>query len=93
MKVNTMKRTFLPSGMAPRAISTLAWARTSAEADMLTRKSVKELHDQPNVQNIASPRTSKYPPNKSALFFPISNPSSIVPCSILIGAFKRENLP
>src|SRR3954468_492114 len=25
--------------MEPRAISTLAWARTSAEADMLTRKS------------------------------------------------------
>lgn len=36
-------RTFLPSGMAPRAISTLAWARTSAEADMLTRKSVGEI--------------------------------------------------
>jgi len=32
-------RTFLPSGMAARSISTLAWARTSAEADMLTRKS------------------------------------------------------
>lgn len=31
--------TFLPSGMASRSISTLAWARTSAEADMLTRKS------------------------------------------------------
>ena len=35
--------TFLPSGMAPRSISTLAWARTSAEADMLTRKSVREM--------------------------------------------------
>jgi hypothetical protein len=34
------KRTFLPSGMAARSISTLAWAKTSAEADMLTRKSV-----------------------------------------------------
>lgn len=35
-----VRRTFLPSGMEPRAISTLAWARTSAEADILTRKSV-----------------------------------------------------
>jgi hypothetical protein len=33
------RRTFLPSGMAARSISTLAWASTSAEADMLTRKS------------------------------------------------------
>lgn len=32
-------RTFLPSGIAPRPTSTLAWARTSAEADMLTKKS------------------------------------------------------
>lgn len=31
--------TFLPSGMAARSTSTLAWASTSAEADMLTRKS------------------------------------------------------
>lgn len=35
-------RTFLPSGMAARSISTLAWAKTSAEADMLTRKSVAQ---------------------------------------------------
>lgn len=34
------ERTFLPSGIAPRPTSTLAWARTSAEADMLTKKSV-----------------------------------------------------
>jgi hypothetical protein len=34
------KLTFLPSGMVARSTSTLAWARTSAEADMLTRKSV-----------------------------------------------------
>jgi hypothetical protein len=33
------RRTFLPSGIAARSISTLAWARTSADADMLTRKS------------------------------------------------------
>jgi hypothetical protein len=32
--------TFLPSGMAARSISTLACARTSADAAMLTRKSV-----------------------------------------------------
>lgn len=32
-------RTFLPSGMAERSTSTLAIARTSAEADILTRKS------------------------------------------------------
>jgi hypothetical protein len=32
--------TFLPSGMAERSTSTFAWASTSAEADMLTRKSV-----------------------------------------------------
>lgn len=32
--------TFLPSGIAAKSISTFAWARTSAEADMLTRKSV-----------------------------------------------------
>jgi hypothetical protein len=36
------QRTFLPSGMAARSISTLAWARTSAEADMLTRKSATQ---------------------------------------------------
>src|SRR5262245_60256566 len=35
--------TFLPSGMVSRAISTLAWAKTSAEADMLVRKSVESL--------------------------------------------------
>ena len=35
------KRTFLPSGIAPRPTSTLAWARTSADADMLTRKSIR----------------------------------------------------
>ena len=32
-------RTFLPSGIAARSISTFACASTSAEADMLTRKS------------------------------------------------------
>ena len=32
-------RTFLPSGMADRSTSTLAMARTSADADILTRKS------------------------------------------------------
>jgi hypothetical protein len=37
------RRTFLPSGIAARSISTLAWARTSADADMLTRKSVGRL--------------------------------------------------
>jgi hypothetical protein len=31
--------TFLPSGIVERSISTLAWARTSADAAMLTRKS------------------------------------------------------
>lgn len=31
--------TFLPSGIALKSTSTLACARTSAEADMLTRKS------------------------------------------------------
>ena len=36
------RRTFLPSGMAARSISTLAWAKTSAEADMLTRKSATQ---------------------------------------------------
>jgi hypothetical protein len=36
-------RTFLPSGIADRSISTLAWASTSAEADMLTKKSIVEL--------------------------------------------------
>lgn len=40
------KRTFLPSGIALRSISTLAWARTSAEADMLTRKSVFDRYRQ-----------------------------------------------
>jgi hypothetical protein len=34
-------RTFLPSGMVDRSTSTLAIARTSADADMLTRKSVR----------------------------------------------------
>ena len=34
------KRTFLPSGICPKSISTFACASTSAEADMLTRKSV-----------------------------------------------------
>lgn len=36
------KNTFFPSGMALRSISTLACARTSADADMLRRKSVIE---------------------------------------------------
>ena len=31
--------TFLPSGIAARSISTFAWASTSAEADIFTRKS------------------------------------------------------
>jgi hypothetical protein len=35
-------RTFLPSGIVDRSISTLAWASTSAEADMLTKKSIVE---------------------------------------------------
>jgi hypothetical protein len=34
--------TFLPSGMALRSTSTLAMAKTSAEADMLTRNSAEE---------------------------------------------------
>lgn len=34
--------TFLPSGMALRSTSTLAMAKTSAEADMLTRNSAKK---------------------------------------------------
>ena len=34
------QRTFFPSGMLARSTSTLAMAKTSAEADMLTRKSV-----------------------------------------------------
>jgi hypothetical protein len=42
-ETRAISRTFLPSGMEPRAISTLAWARTSAEADMLTRKSAGEI--------------------------------------------------
>ena len=33
------ERTFLPSGIELSGISTLAWAKTSAEADMLTMKS------------------------------------------------------
>jgi hypothetical protein len=36
-------RTFLPSGIVDRSISTLAWASTSAEADILTKKSIVEL--------------------------------------------------
>src|SRR5579862_929588 len=36
------QRTFFPSGMADRSTSTLAMARTSADADILTRKSVQE---------------------------------------------------
>lgn len=42
VRVLMMRRgspTFLPSGIAERSTSTLAMARTSAEADMLTRKS------------------------------------------------------
>ena len=38
-----MELTFLPSGMALKSISTFAWASTSADADMLTRKSVKRF--------------------------------------------------
>jgi len=48
-------RTFLPSGIAARSISTLAWASTSAEADMLTRKSVSKArishHFPPRIRN------------------------------------------
>lgn len=36
----TAELTFLPNGIALRSNSTLACARTSAEADMLTRKSM-----------------------------------------------------
>ena len=42
-----VKRTFLPSGMAFNSISTLACASTSAEADMLTRKSACRCRCQP----------------------------------------------
>ena len=63
------ERTFLPSGMAPRPISTLAWARTSAEADMLTRKSVdKKIEDQP----LGSPTGCCHP---SRLLISVINPS------------------
>lgn len=40
------KRTFLPSGIVERSTSTLAMAKTSAEADMLTKKSVQKREDQ-----------------------------------------------
>ena len=39
--------TFLPSGMAAKSISTFACASTSAEADMLTRKSAFRQACQP----------------------------------------------
>lgn len=42
--IRNPQHTFLPSGIEARATSTLACARTSAEADMLTRKSVTGLH-------------------------------------------------
>lgn len=37
--ISSITLTFLPSGMVVRSSSTLAWAKTSADADMLTRKS------------------------------------------------------
>ena len=42
-----MERTFLPSGIAFNSISTFACASTSAEADMLTRKSACRCRCQP----------------------------------------------
>lgn len=44
---STRLLTFLPSGMAFRSTSTLAMAKTSAEADMLTRNSAIETTRQP----------------------------------------------
>ena len=41
------QHTFLPSGMAAKSISTFACASTSAEADMLTRKSAFDHPCQP----------------------------------------------
>ena len=58
-----VKRTFLPSGIAARSISTLACARTSADADMLTRKSVIRALD---ISHCASQRTSM--PSLSSFF-------------------------
>jgi hypothetical protein len=48
-------RTFLPSGMAARSTSTLAMAKTSAEADMLTRKSGASIVSQPSQFSFPSP--------------------------------------
>lgn len=45
--VRRTERTFLPSGIAAKSISTLACASTSAEADILTRKSAFEHDCQP----------------------------------------------
>jgi len=50
--------TFLPKGIAARSISTLAWARTSAEADMLTRKSAAQI-----CQPSRSPQSQNFPPS------------------------------
>lgn len=50
--------TFLPSGIALRSTSTLACARTSAEADMLTRKSVT-IQSAPN----GHPKPPRPPPS------------------------------
>ena len=71
------RRTFLPSGMAARSISTLAWASTSAEADMLTRKSGWQIrqHRLPSSRSRRNP-SAKQPiglrchlrPSKSPLY-------------------------
>ena len=42
------RHTFLPKGMAAKSISTLACASTSAEADILTRKSTFKHDCQPS---------------------------------------------
>ena len=48
------RHTFLPSGMAAKSISTFACASTSAEADMLTRKSAFR-HDYQPLRPLSSP--------------------------------------
>jgi len=74
-----MLHTFLPSGMAARSISTLAWAKTSAEADMLTRKSVVAVLLATCSPSPQAPNSSPKPPH-----WPLSVPSQIASLQIFL---------
>ena len=73
------RRTFLPSGIAARSISTLAWAKTSAEADMLTRKSVAQRVSRCAFHRAAAP---SHPQNSQLLSTSFPSAPDCVPVAL-----------